>query len=283
MRKSAVTQLRHMIPEKPFDEVCWICGLPIDAGQLFGTDEGPAHGACKKLAVDEQKRKEQWVRAGQQFGRALDAMRGAAARLQWHIGDWLIVGQDEGYISHDAYEAAASITGYKVSSLQKFAYVARRFPVCMRMQDLPWGVHQLIAPFESADERKAMLTYVDENYDVASIRKVRKKLKELKQAQKIDALKPVATEDLAENSARVKLWALFDAAEACGEAFELDSGAMLAAFELEGRKKAAVVLRAAAAKLIACAELAEADDPIEKAQGRAHGKKRQRNAIVRVN
>lgn len=282
MEKALARYLGSSI-QTTFAEACCVCGLAIVDGTKWDTEFGVVHKDCYPILTDEEKRRNQWVQAGERFGCRANKLREAYMQLQWEIGDWLLVGEKNGYISSGMYEAASEITGYKTATLEKFAYVARRFPVCIRMQNVQWAVHQMVAPVETEDERKAMLTrLVDGPFSRDSVREIKRRLDEIKREQKIAGLKPVAEAEIEDNPARLQLEALFDAADACGEAFELDLSAMLAAIKLDGRKKAAIKLRAAAAKLIECAELVEANDPIKKTQNRAR-KKRQRHKIVRVN
>jgi hypothetical protein len=91
---------------------------------------------------------EDWARIGGEIGKR---QQGA----QWDLGDWIIGGETafckqlEGAL---LYEQAEAFSGVARQSLYKYAYVARH--VCIRMQDVCWAIHQLVAPLPEDTQKR---------------------------------------------------------------------------------------------------------------------------------
>jgi hypothetical protein len=68
----------------------------------------------------------------------------------WWIGDWLLYGTGRW---GEMYVAAAKITGYDAKSLRNMRYVASRFDLSLRRDNLTWSHHALLAAFEPPDQR----------------------------------------------------------------------------------------------------------------------------------
>jgi hypothetical protein len=69
----------------------------------------------------------------------------------WWIGDWLQYGEARW---GEKYTEAARITGYDVKTLRNIAYVAKRFDLSRRRDNLTWTHHAEIAalPTEQQNE-----------------------------------------------------------------------------------------------------------------------------------
>jgi hypothetical protein len=85
-----------------------------------------------------------WVRLGQRLG-ALGRASG------WWIGDWLRYGNAR---YGERYRAAARITGYDVQSLMNMAYVAGRFGVARRRENLSFSHHAEVASLPVEDQER---------------------------------------------------------------------------------------------------------------------------------
>jgi hypothetical protein len=68
----------------------------------------------------------------------------------WWIGDWLRYGATRW---GEMYVAAAKITGYDPKSLRNMRYVASRFEVSLRRDNLTWSHHSLLASFDADAQR----------------------------------------------------------------------------------------------------------------------------------
>ena len=77
----------------------------------------------------------EWIRQGKSLG---TIGRGAA----WWIGDWVNYGSAK---FGEKYARAARITGYDIQSLMNMAYVAARFHISRRRENLSWSHHAEVA------------------------------------------------------------------------------------------------------------------------------------------
>jgi hypothetical protein len=97
-------------------------------------------------------------------GRRIAAMgRGSP----WWVGDWLLYGTERW---GERYSEAVKITGYDAKSLRNMRYVASRFDLSLRRDNLSWSHHALLAGLE-VDERDHWLRRaVDDKLSVDDLR-----------------------------------------------------------------------------------------------------------------
>jgi hypothetical protein len=81
---------------------------------------------------------EQWLVEGKRIG---SMARGSA----WWVGDWLLYGTARW---GERYAEAARVTGYDPKSLRNMRYVASRFQLSLRRDNLTFSHHALLASFE---------------------------------------------------------------------------------------------------------------------------------------
>ena len=110
-----------------------------------------------------------WVR----LGRGLGALSRASG---WWLGDWLRYGNAR---YGERYGAAARITGYDVQSLMNMAYVAGRFDVSRRREDLSFSHHAEVASLP-AEEQDRWLDRA--SIESLSVRSLRSKLRRAREA-----------------------------------------------------------------------------------------------------
>lgn len=79
-----------------------------------------------------------WIQQGQRLGTIGRA-------CAWWIGDWLRYGNAK---HGEKYSRAARITGYDAKSLMNMVYVATRFEVSRRRENLSWSHHAAIASLD---------------------------------------------------------------------------------------------------------------------------------------
>jgi hypothetical protein len=79
-----------------------------------------------------------WIKAGIRLG-------ALSRSSNWWVGDWLRYGTAEWGAK---YTAAAKITGYDPHSLENMVYVAGRFDISLRRENLSWSHHFLVAALE---------------------------------------------------------------------------------------------------------------------------------------
>lgn len=85
------------------------------------------------------------------------------------IGDWLVYGQDhferqlplpgfelpaKGRVNRSTYDAALAATSLDFTTLQNYAYVARRVPRELRQDKLPWEHHRIVAKLPEPEQKR---------------------------------------------------------------------------------------------------------------------------------
>ncbi len=83
-----------------------------------------------------------WIHQGKRLG---SIGRGAA----WWIGDWVNYGNER---FGEKYSRAALVTGYDVQTLMNMAYVAGRFDISRRRENLSWSHHAEVAALPPAEQ-----------------------------------------------------------------------------------------------------------------------------------
>jgi hypothetical protein len=82
-----------------------------------------------------------WVAAGRRLG-------ALSRSSNWWVGDWLQYGTSRW---GEKYTTATKITGYDTHSLENMVYVASRFPVSLRRENLSWSHHAVLASLHPAE------------------------------------------------------------------------------------------------------------------------------------
>ncbi|HEV3322543.1 MAG TPA: hypothetical protein VG147_10210 [Solirubrobacteraceae bacterium] len=77
----------------------------------------------------------EWLLEGHRIG---TMFRGSP----WWIGDWLLYGTARW---GERYAEAAKVTGYDAKSLRNMRYIASRFDLSLRRDNLTWSHHALLA------------------------------------------------------------------------------------------------------------------------------------------
>jgi hypothetical protein len=91
----------------------------------------------------------EWTAVGRRLG--------ALGRCgQWGIGDWIHYGNAK---FGERYARAARITGYDVQTLMNMVYVASRFEISRRRENLTWSHHETVAALHP-DEQENWLDRV---------------------------------------------------------------------------------------------------------------------------
>jgi hypothetical protein len=109
-----------------------------------------------------------WVQEG---GRIGSFSRGSA----WWLGDWLHYGAAKW---GERYAKAAKITGYDPKTLRNMRYVASRFDLSLRRDNLTWSHHALLASFGPGERAYWLDRSVNDGLSVDDLRM------ELRRAQK---------------------------------------------------------------------------------------------------
>jgi hypothetical protein len=101
-----------------------------------------------------------WVSAGVRLG-------GLSRSSNWWIGDWLRYGAEKW---GEKYVTAAKITGYDPHSLENMVYVASRFDISLRRENLSWSHHFLVAALDREQQDYWLDLATKERLSVSDLR-----------------------------------------------------------------------------------------------------------------
>jgi hypothetical protein len=117
----------------------------------------------------------QWLIVGRRLG--------ALGRCsQWWLGDWIRFGNVR---FGERYARAARITGYDVHTLVNMVYVASRFEISRRRDDLSWSHHEALASLDHGEQELWFERAVAQRLSVADLRG------ELRSVRRADARRTV--------------------------------------------------------------------------------------------
>jgi hypothetical protein len=97
-------------------------------------------------------------------GRRIGAMGRASP---WWVGDWLLYGTARW---GEKYREAARVTGYDKKTLRNLRYVASRFELSRRRDNLTWGHHAELAGIAPADQDRWLDRTNADRLSVADLR-----------------------------------------------------------------------------------------------------------------
>ena len=117
-----------------------------------------------------------WIAAGRRLGEM-------SRVSSWWVGDWLRYGTTKW---GEKYTAASKITGYDRHTLENMVYVASRFDISLRRENLSWSHHAVVAALGVQQQTHWLGLAADRRMSVADLRT------ELRSAQR--ALKPECRE-----------------------------------------------------------------------------------------
>ncbi len=101
-----------------------------------------------------------WVVAGRKLG--------AMSRCsQWWLGDWIRYGNAR---FGERYARATSITGYDAQSLMNMVWVASRFEISRRRENLSWSHHETVASLDHQEQDQWLDLAVDQRLTVSDLR-----------------------------------------------------------------------------------------------------------------
>jgi hypothetical protein len=103
---------------------------------------------------------EEWSAFGRRFGEI-------GRCSQWWLGDWIHYGNAK---FGERYSRAAKLTGYDVQSLMNMVYVASRFEISRRRENLSWSHHATVASFDVPSQEYWLGRAVVDKLSVADLR-----------------------------------------------------------------------------------------------------------------
>lgn len=91
--------------------------------------------------------------------------------LQFKIGDWLNWGSER-YERGKYEEGLKLFRQYEKRTLRSFSYVAEQIESGNRLPHLPWTHHQLVAPFEAAEQSELLERASADTLSLSALRRV---------------------------------------------------------------------------------------------------------------
>jgi hypothetical protein len=101
-----------------------------------------------------------WNRAGQRLG-----VLGRCS--SWWLGDWIRYGNAK---FGQRYALASKITGYDTQTLTNMVYVASRFEVSRRRENLSWSHHETVASLDANEQNHWLDRAAEDKLSVADLR-----------------------------------------------------------------------------------------------------------------
>ncbi|HVX32403.1 MAG TPA: hypothetical protein VHA80_04610 [Solirubrobacterales bacterium] len=130
---------------------------PIE--QRFAPDRLKAAGSISwspRHDLDAQE----WTAAGRRIG-------AVGRSIQWLLGDWICYGNAR---FGERYARASKITGYDAQTLMNMVYVASRFAVSRRREELSWSHHEALSSLEPEQQDHWLDQAIAHRWSVADLR-----------------------------------------------------------------------------------------------------------------
>jgi hypothetical protein len=86
---------------------------------------------------------------------------------QWGLGDWIRYGNTK---FGEKYTRVAKITGYDAQTLTNMVYVASKFEISRRREDLSWSHHETLASLDRDEQDHWLDRAVSEKLSVSDLR-----------------------------------------------------------------------------------------------------------------
>jgi hypothetical protein len=102
----------------------------------------------------------EWSAVGRRFGEI-------GRCSQWWLGDWIHYGNTK---FGERYSRAMKLTGYDVQSLMNMVYVASRFEISRRRENLSWSHHATLAALDPDEQDGWLARALADKLSVADLR-----------------------------------------------------------------------------------------------------------------
>lgn len=90
---------------------------------------------------------------------------------RWWLGDWMVYGENTyGDKYGDKYEEALEMTGLAYQTLANIRWIALRFPVSRRRENLSWSHHEVVASFPDEEAEKWLDLAEEQRWSVMELR-----------------------------------------------------------------------------------------------------------------
>jgi hypothetical protein len=102
----------------------------------------------------------EWAEVGRRIG-------SVGRNIQWLIGDWIAYGNQK---FGERYARASKISGYDPQTLMNMVYVATRFAVSRRRENLSWSHHETLAALDPMEQDRWLDQAALHRWSVADLR-----------------------------------------------------------------------------------------------------------------
>jgi hypothetical protein len=102
----------------------------------------------------------EWAAAGRRFGTV-------GRNIQWLLGDWIAYGNEK---FGERYARASKITGYDTQTLMNMVYVASRFSISRRRENLTWSHHETLAALGPDQQDRWLDEAAEHRWSVSDLR-----------------------------------------------------------------------------------------------------------------
>lgn len=135
-------------------------GPPESGGPDGGRSAGSQQFVRLGWAPAEELDLAEWSSVGRRLGHV-------GRCNQWWLGDWINYGNAR---FGERYTRAAKLTGYDVQSLMNMVYVASRFEISRRRENLSWSHHAALAALDEASQELWLERAATDRLSVADLR-----------------------------------------------------------------------------------------------------------------
>lgn len=150
-------------PARPRNEAAVLPVLPTSA--IVPAEDGSLVFKTFKLTrvglMTDGASEDDW----RELGEFLRAVQGS---LQWLIGDWIVMGE---FTYNQTYAELAELTGYNISTLYDYAYVAKGVEFSIRIEKLKFGHHQVVVAMSPEEQRYWLQMAADHEWSISRLRK----------------------------------------------------------------------------------------------------------------
>jgi N6-adenosine-specific RNA methylase IME4 len=103
-----------------------------------------------------------------EWERAWTFLRRAEGSVMWWLGDMLVAADDRW---HDAYDRAKKDSGFADETLRNAEWVSSSVDPVIRITELSWRHHQVVAPMPARQQKKWLAKALSEGWSVAELKK----------------------------------------------------------------------------------------------------------------
>lgn len=135
-------------------------GADASSSRVAGGTQSPTSISAVAWVTNRDIDFPEWAEAGRRLG--------AMGRCgQWGLGDWIQYGNAK---FGERYVRAARITGYDVQTLMNIVYVASKFEISRRRENLSWSHHETVASLDADEQDRWLDLAVSRKLSVSDLR-----------------------------------------------------------------------------------------------------------------